>query len=168
MSRKGIFVGSFDPFTIGHADIVSRALPLFDTIVIGVGMNESKLYMQSAKERCRRIKEAYKDEPRIEVQTYGDLTVDFALCRPALRQHLVEHDTRAAALRQGSGRVPAMTPDGSHRKAFRASRCGKPGVFTEQTRRIWSSNTPSLAIKHAEFELLKDTNGNVMRQKMDA
>lgn len=78
MSRKGIFVGSFDPFTIGHADIVSRALPLFDTIVIGVGMNESKLYMQSAKERCRRIKEAYKDEPRIEVQTYGDLTVDFA------------------------------------------------------------------------------------------
>ena len=78
MSRKGIFVGSFGPFTIGHADIVSRALPLFDTIVIGVGMNESKLYMQSAKERCRRIKEAYKDEPRIEVQTYGDLTVDFA------------------------------------------------------------------------------------------
>ena len=78
MSRKGIFVGSFDPFTIGHADIVSRALPLFDTIVIGVGMNESKLYMQSAKERSRRIKEAYKDERRNEVQTYGDLTVDFA------------------------------------------------------------------------------------------
>lgn len=78
MNRKGIFVGSFDPFTIGHADILSRALPLFDTIVIGVGVNERKQYMQSAEERSRKIKEIYKDEPRIEVQTYGDLTVDFA------------------------------------------------------------------------------------------
>lgn len=78
MSRKGIFVGSFDPFTIGHADIISRALPLFDTIIIGVGVNERKQYMQSAEERSRRIKEIYKDEPRIEVHTYGDLTVDFA------------------------------------------------------------------------------------------
>ena len=74
----GIFVGSFDPFTIGHADIVSRALPLFDRIVIGVGVNERKQYMFTAEERCQRISELYKDELKIEVKTYNDLTVDFA------------------------------------------------------------------------------------------
>ena len=76
--RTGVFVGSFDPFTIGHADIVNRALPLFDRIVIGVGVNERKQYMLTAEERCRRICELYKEEPKIEVQTYNDLTVDFA------------------------------------------------------------------------------------------
>ena len=76
--RTGVFVGSFDPFTIGHADIVNRALPLFDRIVIGVGVNERKQYMLTAEERCRRISELYKEEPKIEVQTYNDLTVDFA------------------------------------------------------------------------------------------
>ncbi len=76
--RTGVFVGSFDPFTIGHADIVDRALPLFDRIVIGVGVNERKQYMLKAEERCRRISELYKEEPKIEVQTYNDLTVDFA------------------------------------------------------------------------------------------
>ena len=57
--RTGVFVGSFDPFTIGHADIVNRALPLFDRIVIGVGVNERKQYMLTAEERCRRISELY-------------------------------------------------------------------------------------------------------------
>jgi pantetheine-phosphate adenylyltransferase len=76
--RTGVFVGSFDPFTIGHADIVNRALPLFDRIVIGVGVNERKQYMLTADERCRRISLLYKDEPKIEVQTYDDLTASFA------------------------------------------------------------------------------------------
>ena len=73
-----IFTGSFDPFTIGHFDIVSRALPLFSRIVIGVGVNERKQYMQSAEQRCATIASIYADEPKIEVKSYSDLTVDFA------------------------------------------------------------------------------------------
>lgn len=73
-----IFTGSFDPFTIGHYDIVRRALPLFSRIVIGVGVNERKQYMQSAEQRCATIARIYADEPKIEVKSYSDLTVDFA------------------------------------------------------------------------------------------
>lgn len=76
--NKGLFVGSFDPFTIGHDSIVRRALPLFDHIIIGVGVNERKKYMLSAEERVRRIKRLYADNPKIEVKAYSDLTIDFA------------------------------------------------------------------------------------------
>lgn len=76
--NKGLFVGSFDPFTIGHDSIVRRALPLFDHIIIGVGVNERKKYMLDAEERVKRIKRLYADEPKIEVKAYSDLTIDFA------------------------------------------------------------------------------------------
>jgi pantetheine-phosphate adenylyltransferase len=76
--NKGLFVGSFDPFTIGHDSIVRRALPLFDHIIIGVGVNERKKYMLDAEERVERIKRLYADEPKIEVRAYSDLTIDFA------------------------------------------------------------------------------------------
>ena len=74
----GIFTGSFDPYTIGHDDILRRALPLFDHIVIGIGVNERKSYMQSAEERMKTIKAIYAAEPKVEVKTYNDLTIDFA------------------------------------------------------------------------------------------
>lgn len=74
----GIFTGSFDPFTIGHDDIVRRALPLFDRIVIGIGVNEQKKYAQTTEERIENISGLYAEEPKIEVKAYGDLTVDFA------------------------------------------------------------------------------------------
>ena len=76
--NKGLFVGSFDPFTIGHDSIVRRALPLFDHIIIGVGVNERKKYMLDAEERVNRIKRLYADDPKIEVRAYSDLTIDFA------------------------------------------------------------------------------------------
>ena len=76
--KIGIFVGSFDPFTIGHDSIVRRALPLFDHIIIGVGVNERKKYMLDAEERVMRIKRLYADNPKIEVKAYSDLTIDFA------------------------------------------------------------------------------------------
>lgn len=75
--RIAAFTGSFDPFTIGHDDIVRRALPLFDRIVIGVGYNEHKQYLQPVEERCRLIRSYYKDEPKVQVESYQDLTVDF-------------------------------------------------------------------------------------------
>ena len=74
----GIFTGSFDPFTVGHDDILRRALPLFSRIVIGVGVNERKQYMLSAEERCAAIRRIYEGEVKIEVKAYSDLTVDFA------------------------------------------------------------------------------------------
>ena len=76
--KTGIFVGSFDPFTVGHDSILRRALPLFDKIVIGVGVNERKKCMLSAEERTKRIARLYANEPKIEVKAYSDLTIDFA------------------------------------------------------------------------------------------
>ncbi len=76
--KKAIFVGSFDPFTIGHADIVRRALLLADHIVIGVGINENKLYSASVEERINNIAKIYADNPNVEVKGYSGLTVDFA------------------------------------------------------------------------------------------
>ncbi len=76
--RTGVFAGSFDPFTLGHDSIVRRALPLFDRIVIGVGVNENKRCMYPADERVAAIASLYADEPRIEVKAYTGLTVDFA------------------------------------------------------------------------------------------
>lgn len=78
MQRTGIFVGSFDPFTIGHDSVVRRAVKLFDRLVIGVGVNESKRYMLSAEERVEAIRRLYSGDERISVEQYSDLTVDFA------------------------------------------------------------------------------------------
>jgi len=77
--RTGIFVGSFNPFTIGHDSIVRRALPLFDRMVIGVvGDQVHKPDMPSAAERISAIADLYADESRIEVKAYYGLAVDFA------------------------------------------------------------------------------------------
>ena len=73
-----LFVGSFDPFTIGHQAIVSRALPLFDRLVIGVGVNERKQTMFSSEERVDTLRQLYANEPRVRVVAYTDLTVDLA------------------------------------------------------------------------------------------
>lgn len=76
--KTGIFVGSFDPFTIGHLSIVRRALPLFDKLVIGVGVNERKTYLHTTEERIEAISRLFADEPAVEVRSYSGLTVDFA------------------------------------------------------------------------------------------
>ena len=79
MERIGVFVGSFDPFTIGHDSIVRRALPLFDRLVIGVvGDNVHKPDMRPAEERMQAIKALYEGDSRIEVKTYHGLAMDFA------------------------------------------------------------------------------------------
>ena len=71
-------MGTFDPFTIGHESVVSRALGLFDLLVIGVGRNSAKNPVQSVDERVLAIERLYANEPRIDVVSYDGLTVDLA------------------------------------------------------------------------------------------
>ncbi|MEL1242382.1 pantetheine-phosphate adenylyltransferase [Flavobacterium flavipallidum] len=77
--RKAIFPGSFDPITRGHEDIIKRGIPLFDEIVIAIGINAEKKYMFPLEERKRFIEETFKDEPKVSVITYEGLTID--LCK---------------------------------------------------------------------------------------
>ena len=74
-----MFPGTFDPLTLGHADIINRALPLFDKIIVGVGLNSSKLPMFPPELRLNWIEEIYKDEPKVSGAIYEGLTVNF--CR---------------------------------------------------------------------------------------
>lgn len=73
--NKAIFPGSFDPITLGHEDIIRRGIPLFDEIVIAIGINSEKKYMFPLEERKRFIEETFKDEPKISVITYEGLTI---------------------------------------------------------------------------------------------
>ncbi|MDX1331765.1 MAG: pantetheine-phosphate adenylyltransferase [Robiginitalea sp.] len=77
--KRAIFPGSFDPITLGHYDIIQRGISLFDELIIAIGENADKTYMFDLEQRMRFIKEAFQDEPRIKVQKYSGLTVDF--CR---------------------------------------------------------------------------------------
>ncbi len=75
--RIGVFPGSFDPFTKGHEDIARRFLPLFDLVIIAIGVNSNKKYMYDLDSRIRHIEFLFKDEPKIKVESYQGLTVDF-------------------------------------------------------------------------------------------
>jgi pantetheine-phosphate adenylyltransferase len=72
-----LFPGTFDPVTLGHVDIINRALPLFDKIVIGIGINSSKAPMFSPEQRMQWFDEIYKSDERVEVKIYEGLTVNF-------------------------------------------------------------------------------------------
>lgn len=73
--RIALFAGSFNPFTIGHQDIVLRGLQLFDRVIVAVGTNAEKAY---AAPDLDAIRACFADEPRVEVRTYSGLTTDFA------------------------------------------------------------------------------------------
>jgi pantetheine-phosphate adenylyltransferase len=76
MDKVCLFPGTFDPVTLGHTDIIGRALPLFDKLVIGIGRNSNKVSMFSEEQRLKWLKEIYKDEPKIDVLAYDGLTVN--------------------------------------------------------------------------------------------
>ena len=76
--KTALFPGSFDPFTRGHADIVTRGLTLFDEIVIAVGHNVEKPGWISCAERVSALRRLYAKEKRVRVEQYTGLTVDFA------------------------------------------------------------------------------------------
>lgn len=79
MQRICVFPGTFDPITLGHVDIIRRSLPLFDQVIVAIGMNASKVPMFSGEQRLLWIEDIFRDEPRVSGAIYEGLTIDF--CR---------------------------------------------------------------------------------------
>lgn len=77
MSKIAIFPGSFDPITVGHVDIVNRALPLFDRIIIAIGVNTQKKFLYSLEQRMHWLQETFGSEKKIEIASYEGLTINF-------------------------------------------------------------------------------------------
>ncbi len=75
--RIAIFPGSFDPITKGHENILLRALPLFDEVIISIGKNSSKQSYYTIEQREKWIKQVFANEPKVRVETYTGLTIDF-------------------------------------------------------------------------------------------
>lgn len=87
MKRIAVFPGSFDPITKGHEDIILRAVPLFDEIIVAIGTNSSKKYYYSLEKRLEMIDYTFRNEPKIKVETYKGLTVDY--CKEVDATHLL-------------------------------------------------------------------------------
>lgn len=94
MTKIAVFPGSFDPFTLGHYDIILRALPLFDEIIIAVGENSTKNALFSVEKRLLMIQEVFSQYPKIKTESYPGLTVDF--CRQK-KAHYLLRGLRTAA-----------------------------------------------------------------------
>ncbi len=77
--NRAIFPGSFDPITLGHVSVIQRGLPLFDELIIAIGINSQKKSMFTLEQRKKWIEEIFADEPKIKVESYEGLTVDY--CR---------------------------------------------------------------------------------------
>tara|TARA_Y100000766_G_C18618830_1_gene465056 strand:+ start:25 stop:489 length:465 start_codon:yes stop_codon:yes gene_type:complete len=77
MKKIAVFAGSFDPFTLGHEEVIKKILPLFDKIIIGVGNNINKKYLFSKEKRTNWIKRIYFNNKKIEVKKFQGLTVNF-------------------------------------------------------------------------------------------
>ncbi|MEO5906599.1 MAG: pantetheine-phosphate adenylyltransferase [Saprospiraceae bacterium] len=86
-SRKAVFPGSFDPITTGHVDLVRRALPLFDEIIIAIGINAQKQTLFDVAQRKSWIESVFADEPRVSVNTFEGLTVHF--CKKVDAHYLI-------------------------------------------------------------------------------
>ena len=87
MKKVAVFAGSFDPFTVGHESVVRRALPLFDKIIIAVGFNQEKKQLFSIEKRMAMIKDVFDDEPKVSIDKYTGLTVDY--CRKTGAKYLL-------------------------------------------------------------------------------
>ena len=75
--KRFVFPGSFDPMTLGHKDIIERALPMCDELIVGVGQNSEKNYLYSLDERMNFILETHNKEPKIKVLSFQGLTINF-------------------------------------------------------------------------------------------
>lgn len=92
--KVALFPGSFDPITIAHVDILNRAVPLFDKIIIGIGLNSAKQNFLSAETRQEMVKTIFVNQPKVEVSMYQGLTVDF--CRQINASYMIRGIRSAA------------------------------------------------------------------------
>lgn len=77
MSKVAVFPGSFDPITLGHYSVVTRATALFDKVIVAMGTNTSKKYLFSKEQRFEMIQAAFSNHPNVDVHFFDGLTVDF-------------------------------------------------------------------------------------------
>lgn len=87
VTKIAVFPGSFDPMTIGHESVIRRALPLFDKIIIAIGRNADKKGLFEIEQRLDFIRELFKNEPQIEVDSFENLTVDY--CKKVNATYLI-------------------------------------------------------------------------------
>lgn len=85
--KIAVIPGSYDPITFGHIDIIRRALPLFDEVIVAIGINSQKKNLFSLDERIRWIQEIFKDEPKVKVDHFEGLTLHF--CQKVRAKYLV-------------------------------------------------------------------------------
>lgn len=83
IKKIAVFPGSFDPITKGHSDIVLRSLPLFDEIIIAIGSNSQKQSLYTLEQRIKWIKQVFKNQPKVKVESYEGLTVNFCAKKKA-------------------------------------------------------------------------------------
>lgn len=81
--RRAVFPGTFDPITLGHLDIINRALPLFDEIIIAIGVNADKKTMFTLEERLKFIEDIFKNEEKVIVESYSGLTAKYCIEKDA-------------------------------------------------------------------------------------
>jgi pantetheine-phosphate adenylyltransferase len=94
MEKIAVFAGSFDPLTVGHESLVKRALPLFDSVIIAVGSNQEKKQYFSVEKRMAMIRDVFDDEPKITVDKYSGLTIDY--CKKVNAKYLLRGIRTAA------------------------------------------------------------------------
>jgi pantetheine-phosphate adenylyltransferase len=87
MKKTAVFPGSFDPITKGHEDIILRAVPLFDEIIVAIGTNSSKKYHFELEQRLEMIRYTFRNQPKVKVETYLGMTVDY--CRAVGANYLL-------------------------------------------------------------------------------
>ena len=85
--KKAVFPGSFDPITLGHCEIIEKACEIFDGLIISVGNNSDKNYKFSLEQRLKFISDEFKNNPKVYVEKYEGLTVDF--CKTKNIKHIV-------------------------------------------------------------------------------
>lgn len=87
MKKIAVFPGSFDPITIGHVDLVNRAIPLFDKVIVAIGTNSQKKYLFSLEQRIAWLEEVFKNDDNVEVSHFEGLTANF--CKEVGSKYLI-------------------------------------------------------------------------------